>query len=162
MEGIMNRFMEERWSWIDGTHQMRLGVIDSVSDAELAFNPGGLCMTLGALCREMGEVEYSYVQSLKTFKQDWTYRKTEAGMDSSIAQLKTWYQALDDEMKATVAALSDADLQKNLERFSGFSVPVEMQLDIYIQAMLIFLGKATIYLRAMNKSLPPSMQEYIG
>ena len=36
-------------------------------------------MTLGALCREMGEIEHSYIQSLKTFQQDWSYRNMEAG-----------------------------------------------------------------------------------
>ena len=39
---------------------------------------------------------------------------------------------------------------------------VEFQLDAYLQAVLIFLGKATIYLRAMNKQLPPFFEEYIG
>ncbi len=39
---------------------------------------------------------------------------------------------------------------------------VELQLDVYLQALLIFLGKATIYLKAMNKPLPQQIQEYIG
>jgi hypothetical protein len=41
-------------------------------------------------------------------------------------------------------------------------MPVELQLDVYLQALLIFLGKATIYLKAMNKPLPQPIQEYIG
>ncbi|MHB8628797.1 MAG: DinB family protein [Aggregatilineales bacterium] len=156
----MNRFIQERWAWIEGTHGMRATLLDTLTDADLAFNPGGLNVTLGALCREMGEVEYSYIQSLKTFKQDWTYRNTEAGLATSVAKLKAWYQTLDADMQATVAAFSDEDLKKEIDR--GFKVPVEVQLDIYLQALLIFFGKATIFIKAMNKPLPKQIGEWIG
>lgn len=157
----MNRYMNEKWSWIEGSHGMRTQLLDMLNDTELAFSPGGQNMTLGALCREMGETEYSYVQSLKTFQQNWSYRNTEAGMDSSVARLQAWFQALDEEMKATVAALADEDFQKMVKR-NGFEMPVEMQLDVYLQALLIFFGKATIYFKAMNKALPGQISEYIG
>ncbi|MCL4878025.1 MAG: hypothetical protein KJ064_15310 [Anaerolineae bacterium] len=156
----MNRFMENKWSWIEGSHGMRTQLIDSLSDADLVFNPGGRNMTLGELCREMGEIEYSYVQSLKTFQQDWSYRNTEAGLERSTARLKAWFQSLDEEMKTTASAFSDEDLNKTIER--GFAVPVELQLEIYLQALLIFFGKAAVYLKAMNKPLPQQMQEWIG
>ncbi|MDR3574401.1 MAG: hypothetical protein P4L50_11090 [Anaerolineaceae bacterium] len=158
----MNHYLQEKWSWIEGTNSMRTGLLDILSDADLAFNPGGENSSLGALCRELGEIEYSYLQSFKTFRQDWSYRNTEAGLDGSVARLKAWFQTLDDDLKATVAAFSDEDLKKAIDRSSGYSMPVEMQLDVYLQAMLIFFGKATIFLRAMNKPLPPYMQEYIG
>ena len=157
----MNRYMEEKWPWIEGTHGMRTQLLDSLSDADLAFNPGGRNVTLGTLFRQSGEVEYSYIQSLKTFKQDWSHRNTDAGLESSITQLKAWYQTLDEEMKATVAALSDEDLKKTVDR-GGYAMPVELQLDVYLQALLIFFGKATIYLKAMNKSMPQTIEEYIG
>ena len=157
----MNRYMLEKWPWIEGTHGMRSQLLDSLSDADLAFSPGGQNMTLGALCREMGEVEYSYIQSLKTFRQDWSYHNEEADLENSVARLKAWFQTLDDELKATVEAFSDEDLQKTIDR-GGFAMPVELQLDVYLQALLIFLGKATVYFKAMNKALPQHFQEYIG
>ena len=157
----MNRYMLEKWPWIEGTHGMRSQLLDSLSEADLAFSPGGQNMTLGALCREMGEVEYSYIQSLKTCRQDWSYHNGEAGLESSVARLKAWFQTLDEELKATVDAFSDEDLQKTIDR-GGFAMPVELQLDVYLQALLIFLGKATVYFKAMNKALPQNFQEYIG
>ena len=157
----MNRYMLEKWPWIEGSHGMRSQLLDILSDADLAFSPGGQNITFGALCREMGEIEYSYVQSLKTFKQDWSYRNTEAGLESSVARLKAWFQTLDDELKATASAFSDEDLKKTVDR-SGYAMPVELQLDVYLQALLIFFGKATIYLKGMNKALPQYIQEYIG
>ena len=156
----MNRFMQERWGWIEGTHGMCIVLLDTLTDTDLKFSPGGQNMTLGALCREMGEVEYSYIQSLKTFKQDWTYRNTESGLDSSVARLKVWYQTLDADMKATVEAFSDEDLKREIDR--GFKVPTEVQLDIYLQALLIFFGKASIFIKAMNRPLPDQIQGWIG
>ena len=157
----MNRYMQEKWSWIEGTQALRIELLDTLSDADLAFSPGGQNMSLGALFREIGEIEHSYRQSLKTFEQDWSYRNQEAGLESSVARLKAWYQALDEEMKSTVSALSDKDLKKMVKR-NGFEMPVDMQLDVYLQALLIFLGKATVFLKAMNKTYPQPVQEYIG
>jgi len=157
----MNSYMQEKWPWIEGTHALRTQLLDTLSDAELAFSPGGQNTTLGALCREMGETEHSYTQSLKTFKQDWSYRNTEVGLESSVARLQAWFQTLDEEMKAAVSALLDEDLKKTVDR-GGYAMPVDMQLDVYLQALLIFFGKATIYLKAMNKALPQQVQDYIG
>ena len=157
----MSRLMNEKWPWIEGSHGMRTQLLDTLSDADLAFSPGGQNMTLGALCREMGEVEHAYIQSLKTFKQDWSYRNSEAGLDSSVARLKAWFHTLDEEMKATVSALSDEDARKTVNR-NGYEMPVELQLDVYLQALLIFFGKATLYHTAMNTPLLPQFQEYIG
>jgi DinB superfamily len=158
----VNKFMQDRWSWIEGTHGMRALLLDGLGDADLAFNPGGQNVTLGALLREIGEIEHAYVQSLKSFKQDFAYRNTAPGLDGSLAQLRAWYQTLDDEMKAIVSGFSDDDLHQTVERGGGFAPAVEVQLDIYLQALLIFFGKAVIYLRAMNKPLPKPVQDYIA
>ena len=52
------------------------------------------------------------------------------------------------------------DGEKTIDR--GGPVTVEFQLDAYLQAVLIFLGKATIYLRVMSRQLPLFFEEYIG
>ncbi len=157
----MNRYAQEKWSWIEGTHSMRLEVLDALRDENLSFNPGGESMTLGALCRESGDIEYAYIQSLKTFKQDWSYRNDEPGIESSVAQLKAWYQKLDEEMKTIVAAFSDDDLAKTIDR-GGYAAPVDMQLDIYLQALLIFFGKISIYCKMLHIEMTPAFKEYIG
>ena len=157
----MNRMMDEKWPWIEAAHGMRSQVLDILIDADLAFYPGGQNMTVGALCREMGETEHAYIQSLKTLKHEWSYRHPEAGVVSSVARLKAWFQTLDDEMKAAVSAFTDEDLNKTIDR-GGYSMPVELQLDVYLQALLIFFGKATIYFKAMNKPLPKPLEDYIG
>ncbi len=157
----MNRIMNEKWPWIEAAHGMRSQLFTILSDADLAFSPGGQTMTFGALCRQMGETEHAYVQSLKTLKQEWSYHHSEADVASHVARLKEWFQTLDDEMQATLTTFWDEDGKKTIDRDGG-TVTVEFQLDAYLQAVLIFLGKATIYLRAMNNPLPKEFQEYIG
>lgn len=156
----MNQLMQTQWSMVEGTHGMRAELMDALTDADLGFNMGGQTMTLGALCREMGEVDHAYLQSFKTFKQDWDYKNTEPGLDCSVERLKAWYAALEADMKATLAALSDDDLTKTIDR-NGYPMPLNYQLEAYLQALLIFLGKASIYLRAMNKPLPEKIKEWI-
>ena len=158
----MNRYYDEKWSWIEGSHFMRTQLLDLLSDADLAFSPGGDAMTLGALCREMGDVEHSYVQSLKTFQQDWSYRNPDPEVERDVARLKEWFQQLDGELQALVAGLSDDDLRKSVSRGADSSLPVDFQLDAYLQAILIFFGKATVYLRIMRRPIPDLMRQYIG
>jgi hypothetical protein len=82
-------------------------------------------------------------------------------MDSSISQLKAWFTKMDDELKAVVEAFSNEELKKGVDR-SGYPMPVETQLEVYLQAMLIIFGKATVYFRAMNKPLPETVEQWIG
>ena len=158
----MNRLLQEKWPWIEGTHGMRTQLLDGLGDADLAFNPGGQNITLGALIREMAETEYSYIQSLKTFRQDWSTSSAGTDLETSVSRLKDQFQTLDDEMKATISALSDEDITKTVDRGGGFSMPLDLQLDVYLQALLIFFGKASVYLRAMNKAYSTQIQEWIG
>lgn len=159
----MHKLMEEKWSWIEGSHQMRTGLLDAVSDEELAFSPGGQAMTLGELCKEMGEIQHAYVQSLKTFKQDFSYRHPDAAICDSVKSLKSWFDELDKEMKARLEGFSEDDLKNmTVDRGSGYEMPIPVQLDVYLQALLIFFGKATIYLRVMEKPLPPAIESWIG
>lgn len=158
----MNSYMDSKWSWIEGTHGMRNGLVGTLTDADLAFCPGGDTMTLGALCREIGDIEYAYLESLKHFKQDFSYRNSEAGIETSVAKLMAWYEKLDAELKSVVSAFAEADLKKDVERPGGFKAPVDMQLDIYLQALLIFFGKVTVYLKIMQKPMDKTIQEYIG
>jgi hypothetical protein len=158
----MHEAIAERWGWVDGTHKMRDLVLEGLADADLAFTPGGSAMTLGMLCREIGEIEYAYIQSFKTFTHDFSYRNTEEGIDGKIERLNRWYAQLDAEMETTVGALTEADLNKQIDRGGGFTLPAAVQVDVYLQALLIFLGKATIYLRAMNKPIHAQLESWIG
>ena len=83
------------------------------------------------------------------------------GIETSVAQLRAWYQQMDEEMKAVVEGFSDDDLKKTIDR-GGYEAPVDMQLDVYLQAQLIFFGKASIYCKSLGIEMTPTFKEYIG
>lgn len=160
---MANRLMQGTWGWVEPTHGMRDEVISQLSDADLKFSPGGSNMTLGALIREFGETEHAYVESFKTLKQDFDFRHPDPAMATSVERLKAWFKTLDADLKAAVEAFTDADLDsKTIARGSGWEAPISMQLEIYVQALLIFLGKASVFMRALNKPLSKDYTDWIG
>jgi hypothetical protein len=77
------------------------------------------------------------------------------------------FAELDREMMAAVAALSDEDIDTRRivrgdfdEEF--FSPLPRIQLDIYREALLIFYGKVSVYLRADGRPLPGQWMDWIG
>jgi hypothetical protein len=94
---------------------------------------------------------------------DFSYRNTTPGLENSVAQLAGWYAKLDAELKATIAGLSEEDIvERSVDRGHGHTMPLQVQLYIYNEALLIFYGKAIVYLRAMGKTPPKQMQEWLG
>jgi hypothetical protein len=79
-----------------------------------------------------------------------------------VAGLQAWFKTLDAEMKDALSALSDADLDgKKIVRESGYETPIEYQMDIYLQALLIFFGKLSVTLKALDKPLTKAMQDWV-
>ena len=148
--------------YIEGCHMMRNGALERLSDTDLLFSPGGDNLTLGELFKQVGEHQHSYIQSLITLQQDWTYRNDEPGLATNLAQLQSWFDQLDQQMQDVLNQLGESDLEKQVDRTGGSFRPVISQLDIYTQVMLIFFGKVVIYFHAMQKPLRGSIEEYIG
>lgn len=158
----MNSFMEQQGDVYKETLALRSDIMAILSDADLAYRPTERNRTLGDLCREIGEVETSYIQSFKTFKQDCAhpYRAPDPAVATSVDRLRAWFQALDDELMGILAGFSEADLQKTIDR--GWPVSITMQAHIYREALLIFSAKAVVYLEALGKPIPKHVQEWIG
>ena len=141
-----------------------MGILD---DDDLAYRVSGTGVSLGALCREIGEIEHSYVQSLRTFRQDFGYRNPDPLLESSVTALTAWYADLDRELASAVEALSEDDIaNRRIDRndfdIGDFSPLPSVQLDIYREALLIFYGKVSVYLRAMGRALPGHWEAWIG
>lgn len=156
----MNSFVQTYFEMFRGTQGLRGQLMEVLTDEDLAFRPGGDTLTLGALCQEMGEVEQSYINSFKTFKQDWSYRHND-DVERSVEKLRAWFKALDGELNRVIASLTEAQLDQPIER-NRLSVPARSQPHIYEDALFIFYGKASIYLRALGKPLPGVWPEWIG
>lgn len=159
----MNSIMENYYPVFEMYQALREQLMEILTDEELVFRPRGVNPPLGALCREIGEIEYAYIQSFKTFTIDFSYRKDEPELEASVVRLKEWYQELDEALKTAVSNLSEDDIQnKRIDRGDNFKLPPRIHLDVYKEALLIFYGKASVYLKEMQKPLPPQWQQWIG
>jgi uncharacterized damage-inducible protein DinB len=158
----MNSIIRDYYPVFQMYQQLRDQMMAILTDEDLAFRPGGENPALGALCREIGEVERAYIESFKTFTLDFSYRNTEAGLESSVERLSAWFTALDSELRATIEGLSDNDIQNRVVDRGGFTLPPQFQLDVYKEALLIFYGKSIVYLRAMGKPVPEQWREWLG
>ena len=146
---------------------LRYQLLEILSDEDLGYRVGGASVSLGALCRELGEIEHAYVESFRTFTQDFEYRNPDQQLERSVVALWSWYEELDRELMAAIEGLSDDDVSNRRITRSGFlaeypSPLPKHQLDVYREALIIFYGKASVYLRAMEKTLPRQWQEWIG
>jgi hypothetical protein len=146
---------------------LRNQLMELLSDDDLAFRPGPRTASLGELCREIGDIERSYVEALRTFRQDFDWRNPDPGVETSVARLRSWYAELDRDLLAAAEALTEGDIaSRRITRgdydVDGFSPLAAQELDIYREALLIFYGKVSIYLRLMGRELPRHWQEWIG
>lgn len=159
----MNSIVRDYYPTFRLYQRLREHLMDSLEDADLGFIPGGGNPPLGVLCREIGEVEQAYIDSFRTFTQDFSYRAGDPALETSVASLKAWYGRLDSELKEVIEGLSDDDLQNRLvDRGHGFTIPPAIQLEIYKEALLIFYGKVSVYLKAMGRERSEQWQEWIA
>ena len=162
---IVDGYLDE--SYFALYQQLRDELMEGLSDTDLEFRLGGETETIGALCREIGEIEHAYVESLRTFRQDFGYRNPDPRLEHSVDALRAWYAALDRALMAAIEALSEDDIEhRHIVRSDfdeSFFAPLpKQQLDTYREALLIFYGKVSVYLRAMGKELPPHWTAWIG
>ncbi|MCL4294199.1 MAG: hypothetical protein KJ077_00645 [Anaerolineae bacterium] len=159
----MNSIMSEYFPTFQMYQALRDQLMTLLTDEDLRYRLGGTNPTLGALCREMGEVEVAYIQSFKTFKQDFTYRNMEPGLEESVTALATWFAELDRELQTVIEGLSEKDItSRTIDRGGDFRPLPFIQLECYKEALLIFYGKVSVYLKAMGKTFPEQWQEWIG
>ena len=159
----MNSIMTERYPLFQMYQALRDQLMHLLSDDDLQYRPTENNPTLGTLCREIGETERSYIESFRTWQQDFSYRHPDAEVETSVAKLSAWFGELDQELKEALESLSEDDLKNRvIDRGGDFKLPPHLQLEVYKEALLIFYGKASVYLHAMGKPLPEQWQHWIG
>jgi hypothetical protein len=156
----MNSLLEDE---LPGTHNLRDQLLDMITDQDLAYKLPGANPTLGALCEEMGYTQQVYIQSFKTFKQEWGYRESHVEAPNSVASLTAWYKQLDADLIEALSELSEDDVHnKQIDRGHGFTPSLYVQFLIYHEAVLIFYAKASAYLKALEKPYPDEWKVGIG
>mgnify|MGYP001321343641 CR=1 FL=1 len=158
----MSQIMKEVYGLLEMTEALRQQMMNTLTDEDLAYHPPSN-PTLGVLCRQIGEVQQSYTDSFKHFKQDFSYRVNDPALETSVEKLRAWYSRLNEDMKNTLAALSDADIQgKPIHRGGDFQMAVIPQIHTFREALLIFYGKASVYLLARDKTLSQQWIDWVG
>ncbi len=158
----MNTLIETEFP-LHETQSLRSELMNTLTDTDLTYKLPGDNPTLGELCREMGEIEHSYIQSYKTFQIDWSYRNHEPELAASVERLTAWYKTLDEEFESVVRGFSEDDLHnKQIDRGHGFTPSLFVQFQIYHEAILMFYAKASVYLKALQKPMSDQWQAAIG
>ena len=158
----MNSLIEQQFPVLEYTLVLRNELVASLSDDDLKFALSNN-VTLGELCRQQGEITYSYIQAFKTFTQDWTYTHPDQSVAASTANLSAWYAQLDAEFKDVISQLTEDQIQTQVvNRGTGLDFPVGIVFHIYRESLLIFYAKAGVYLRALGKPLSEQWQTWIG
>src|SRR6185503_11313031 len=152
-------------TWFAEYQDLRTQLMGVLGDDDLEFRPGRATYTFGQLCREIGEIEYSYIEAIRTFRQDFEWHNPDPRLDRSVAALSSWFADLDKDLQAAIDAVTEDDATNR--RFiradlPDFSPLLPQELDIYREALLIFYAKASIYLRAMGRELPGDWPAWIG
>ena len=162
---IVDRYLDE--SYFALYQQLRDELIEGLEDADLEVRLGGETETIGGLCREIGEIEHAYVESLRTFRQNFGYRYPDPRLERSVDALRTWYAALDRDLMAAIQGLSEDDIEhRHIVRSdfdeSFFAPLAKKQLDTYREALLIFYGKLSVYLKSLERPRSEAWQSWIG
>ena len=146
---------------------LRNELTEILKDEDLAFRPGVRTPTLGELCREIGEIERSYIEAFRTFRQDFAWRNPDVRVERDVSVLAAWYADLDRDLLSALDAITEVDIANRRVTRNDFDVddfkPLPAQeLDIYREALLIFYGKVSVYLRTMGIDLPGHWEAWIG
>ena len=156
----MNSLFDEE---IRGHHSMRDHLLTLVSDADLAYELPGWNPTLGELLVELGNVQGVYTHSFETFGLDWAHRQLPPPEPMAVAGLQAWFEAQDAAMKSALDRFSDEELQVvRIDRGNGFIASPFVQHEIYREAVYIFYGKLSVYLKALERDAGDEWAAWVG
>ena len=159
----MNTIMESYYPIFRLYLSLRDQMMDLLEDGDLDFRLAGSNPTLGTLCREIGEVQRCYIESFRTFEMDLTFKVDKPELEQSVEKLAKSYAELDEELEEAISALKQNELDsRKIDRGGDFIISPQIQLEIYKEALLIFYGKTSVYLKALGKELPEQWQHWIA
>ena len=156
----MNSLFEEE---IRGHHSMRDHLLTVVSDADLAYQLPGQNPTLGEVLVELGDIQGIYTHSFASLSLDWTHRQLPPSSAMTIASLQAWFEGQDDAMNRALSRLTQEELHiDRIDRGHGFIASPFVQHEIYREAVYIFYGKLSVYLKALERDAGEEWAAWVG
>jgi hypothetical protein len=159
----MNTILQNFWSGFEMYQALRNQLVAQLTDADLAYRLPGDNPTLGDLLLDIGQTQTAYIASFKTLTLNFNYRHPDPTIATSVTRLRDWFTDLDRQLKAVIAGLSQDDVDtKVVDRGGDFKLPLPINLYVYQEALLIFYGKASCYLKALQKDRTEQWRDWIG
>lgn len=156
----MNRLFDDE---IRGHHSMRDHLLTVVSDADLSYKLPGLNPTLGEQLIELGDIQGVYTHSFQTGTLEWTHRQLPPPELLTVADLQAWFRDHDDAMKTAMERFTDDELRVDwIDRGGGFVASPFVQHEIYREAVYIFYGKLSVYLKALECDAGDEWAVWVG
>ncbi|MHC5796545.1 hypothetical protein ACVXZ4_10345 [Lacisediminihabitans sp. FW035] len=156
----MNNLYDEE---IRGHHSMRDHVLTVFSDNDLDYKLPGANPRLADLLIEMGTLQGVYTHSFRTFELDWAHRELPTPDSVTISTLRSWFDGQDDALKTVMDRFTDDELHiDRIDRGGGFIASPFIQHEIYREAVYIFYGKISVYLKALNRDAGDSWAAWVG
>ncbi len=159
----MNQIEEVFMSLLDMGMDVLASALKGVTAADLEFTPPGDNVSLGELCRGMGDVAYAYAESFRTGTMDFSLSAEDRHSPRNGKELAEWIRAQEELLKNSIRRYSDEELNtKVVDRGGGWEIQLQTQFHVYREALLIFFGKLDVYLRLMKKERPEQWVQWVG
>lgn len=157
----MNTLYQQQMPLTKQYMMIRDEIIAVVNDDDLRFSPGGSNPPLGEVLRELHNVYEGYATSFESREFSVDYDAS-PGLAEEVSALKARSIELDRLLEEKIAALSEADLQNTVKRGPDVEIAIPRQLSALRETMVVYYAKLSVYLKAMNKTLPQILQLTIG
>jgi hypothetical protein len=144
-------------SWLPGLHAMRDALIAALGESDMSFSPGGTNLAWSDLLSEAVAIQSDYLASFATLSMSWS--SPEPGLP--LDQVRARFAAQDASMAECLARYGAAGMTEVVARPDLSRTRAE-QVEAYAQFALIFLARASVYVRAQGRQLPPSVAQYVG
>lgn len=155
----MNKLIAQKDNLIDLTHNLRTEFLNAITDADLDKTLGGATLSVRDLLLEQAGFQRAYTRLFQSFEL--RFEDTVPDASLRLEAIKTEFSSLDAEMIAALAALSNDDLTRGIKRGS-YTIPLEITFYTYRESVFIFAAKASVYLRALDRALPPQIKGFIA
>ena len=100
---------------------------------------------------------------LRDFTLDWAHREISPPAPITIASLQLWFAAQDDALDSALSRFTEDELHiDRIDRGHGFIASPFVQHQIYREAVYIFYGKLSVYLKALERDAGQQWAMWVG